>query len=123
MIFHEYSKTGMALKIGELKYSQKKVDLKVILSSKENPTNETNVIGTTTRSTSHGRWKSVDDMSDLLKDRMVDEAKKSAYARYYLRFGFQDGNDFYVDELRRFVKYHGRSECLLKYWFFQNPNW
>ena len=123
MIFHEYSKTGMTMKIGELEYSQKKVDQHVTLVSRENPTNETNVIGTTTRSTSHGRWKSVDDMSDLLKDRMVDEAKKSAFARYYLSFGFQDGNDFYVDELRRFVKYHGKSEGLLKYWFFQNPNW
>ena len=51
------------------------------------------------------RWKTVDDMSHILKDRMVDEAKKSALARYFLRFGFRIEKDFYVDELRRFVKY------------------
>ena len=121
MIFHEYSKTGMALKIGELEYSQKKVDQHVTVVSRENPTNGTNVIGTTTRSTSHGRWKSVDDISELLKDRMVDEAMKSAFARYFVRFGFREGKDFYVDELRRFMRYDGSSEQLLKYLIFDRP--
>ena len=44
-------------------------------------------------------------MSHKLKDRMVDEAKKSAVAKYFLRFGIRIRKDFYVDELRRFVKY------------------
>ena len=121
MYFYEYSKTGMSMKIGELEYSQRKVDQHVTLVSKENPTNGTSVIGTTTRSTSHGRWKSVHDISELLKDRMIDEARKSAFARYFLRFGFSEGTNFYVDELRRFVRYDGSSEQLLKYILFDRP--
>ena len=111
----------MDMKIGELEYSQKKVDQHVTLVYRENPTNGTRVIGTTTRSTSHGRWKSVHDISELLKDRMVDEATKSAFARFFVRFGFTEGTNFYVDGLRRFVRYDGRSEGLLKYLIFDRP--
>ena len=111
------------MKIGELEYSQKKVDQHVIFVSKENPTNGTSVIGKTTRSTSHGRWKSVHDISELLKDRMITEAKKTAIARNFLRFGFKEGTNFYVDELRRFVRYDGSSEHLIKYFIFDTyPN-
>ena len=121
MYFYEYSKTGMTMKIGELEYSQKKVDQHVTLVSRENPTNVTSVIGTTTRSTSHGRWKTVDDISELLKDRMVDEAMNSAFARFFVRFGFREGTNFYVDELGRFIRYDGSSEQLLKYLIFYRP--
>ena len=44
-------------------------------------------------------------MSDLLKCRMVDEAKKNAFTKYFRSFDLMVGKWFIVDELRRFVKY------------------
>ena len=45
---YEYIKTGMGMRIGKHEFSQRKVDLQVTLVSKD-PTDETNVIGTTSR--------------------------------------------------------------------------
>ena len=47
-------------------------------------------------------------MSDLLKDRMKDEAKADAYFRFLNRYGLYGKKHFYVDEFRRFTKYAAR---------------
>ena len=53
---YEYIKTGMGMRIGKHEFSQgypRKVDLQVTLVSKD-PTDETNVIGTTSRQNRSG---------------------------------------------------------------------
>ena len=54
----------------------------------------------------HRRWKTIEDMSDILKDRMKDEAQENAFERFLYRYGILPGRSFAVDELRRFKKYN-----------------
>ena len=52
------------------------------------------------------RWKTIEDMSDILKDRMKDEAKENAFKLFLYRYGVVPARSFDVDVLRRFTKYH-----------------
>jgi len=95
---------GMTCKIGDFKLTEHwTVEISATLSFKENPTEQTNITGKTSRKR---RWKTIEDMSDILKDRMKDEAQENAFKRFFYRYGILPGRSFAVDELRRFKKYN-----------------
>ena len=51
------------------------------------------------------RWKALDDVSWAIKSRMLCEAKREAVANYFKSYGLIGGKEFWVDPLRRFVRY------------------
>ena len=61
-------------------------------------------------------WKTIDDISDILKVRMKDEARKNAQSRFLYRYGIYLEDDFSVDELRRFTKYTPAWERQPRIW-------
>ena len=57
------------------------------------------------------RWQSLDDVSWAIKSRMLYEAKREAFANYFKSYGLIGGKNFWVDQLRRFVKYDFNPVC------------
>ena len=51
------------------------------------------------------RWKTLDDISWAIKSRMLCEAKREVFSNYFKSYGLVGGKEFYVDSLRRFVRY------------------